>query len=42
MRIYNKWWKEIWWWALENLELVGFILLIAVAILSYIYFMGGK
>jgi hypothetical protein len=47
MRFYNKWYKELWFWIVENKmevidTLIGIILTSAV-IISYIYFLtkGG-
>lgn len=45
MRIYNKWYEEIWFLIQENKDLcvhglIGFLLVLA-CVLSYIYFNGA-
>jgi hypothetical protein len=45
MRIYNKWYKELWFWMLENkkellIVLLGFVAVI-MSLLGYIYFNKG-
>jgi hypothetical protein len=50
MRMYNKWYKELWWWLQENKDSLGSwicvalgLLLVYMCIYSLIYFnRGGK
>jgi hypothetical protein len=40
MRLYNVWYKELWWWIVENKEpIVGGFTIALVAFLAYVDFM---
>ena len=45
MRTYNKWYKELWWWIIENKEWLAYIFVGAVIGLflgwSYVRFLRG-